>query len=117
MWDLLEEQEIKGRPVIILENKDGILHFFNSISKFNSKSDRIKAQYFEIRDWNSLGLKGLLYIDIGTIFSIKLNTIDHAVKLGKLSLTDVKELTVFIRKYRKKLGNKVGKKLTALLGS
>ncbi|MCT4398980.1 hypothetical protein EFN70_10135 [Pediococcus ethanolidurans] len=44
----IERAGDKGRPVVILENKDGILHFFNITSKFNSKSNRNKAEYFEI---------------------------------------------------------------------
>jgi mRNA interferase MazF len=73
-------------------------------SQYKDKSDYIKLQYYPIRDWRQAGLKKSSYIDIRSTMSFDFREILKSGKLiGKLSTTDVKELTKFIQNYKERL--------------
>ena len=82
-------------------------------SQYKDKSDYIKLQYYPIRDWRQAGLKKSSYIDIRSTMSFDFREILKSGKLiGKLSTTDVKELTKFIQNYKERLEAHIKANLT-----
>ena len=73
-------------------------------SQYKDESDYIKLQYYPIRDWRQAGLKKSSYIDIRSTMSFDFREILRSGKhIGKLSNTDVIELTKFIQNYKERL--------------
>ncbi|MGS0708066.1 hypothetical protein ACVBEE_16530 [Acinetobacter sp. ANC 3781] len=73
-------------------------------SQYKDKSDYIKLQYYPIRDWRQANLKKSSYIDIRSTMSFDFREILRSGKhIGKLSNTDVIELSNFIQNYKKRL--------------
>ena len=73
-------------------------------SQYKEKSDYIKLQYYPIRDWRQANLKKSSYIDIRSTMSFDFREILRSGKhIGKLSNTDVIELSNFIQNYKKRL--------------
>lgn len=69
-------------------------------SQYKDKADYIKLQYYPIRDWKQAGLKKASYIDIRSTMSFDFREIlKSGEHIGKLSNTDVEELTKFIQNY------------------
>ncbi|EOH94868.1 type II toxin-antitoxin system PemK/MazF family toxin [Enterococcus pallens] len=60
----------KRRPVYIIQEDDQTVHFFSIASKYQTKSEKIKQQYVEIRDWEQAGLRKKSWIDIDTVNEI-----------------------------------------------
>ena len=83
----------KRRPVYIIQENNKTIHFFSITSKYQTKSEKIKKQYVEIRDWEQAGLRKKSWIDIGTVNEIpkeKKGIIWK--KIGVLSENDLKRL-------------------------
>ena len=73
-------------------------------SQYTDKSDYIKLQYYPIRDWIQAGLKKPSYIDIRSTMSFDFREILKSGKyIGKLSTTDIDQLTTFIQNYKERL--------------
>jgi hypothetical protein len=73
-------------------------------SQYKDKSDYIKLQYYPIRDWVQAGLKKPSYIDIRSTMSFDFREILKSGKhTGKLSTTDIDQLTKFIKNYKERL--------------
>ncbi|MBO0413138.1 type II toxin-antitoxin system PemK/MazF family toxin [Enterococcus hulanensis] len=83
----------KRRPVYIIQDDNSNIQFFSITSKYHTKSETIKQQYVEIRDWEQAGLKKESWIDIGTINEIPKDKKDITwKKIGVLSNNDLKRL-------------------------
>lgn len=73
-------------------------------SQYKDKSDYIKLQYYPIRDWVQAGFKKPSYIDIRSTMSFDFREILKSGKhIGKLSTTDIDQLTKFIKNYKERL--------------
>ena len=65
-------------------------------SQYKDKSDYIKLQYYPIRNCRQASLKKPSYIDIRSTMSFDFReTLKSGKYIGKLSTTDVEELTKF----------------------
>lgn len=83
----------KRRPVYIIQEIDQTIHFFSITSKYQTKSEQIKQQYVEIRDWEQAGLRKKSWIDIGTINEIPKDKKGIVwKKIGVLSDNDLQRL-------------------------
>ena len=78
----------KRRPVLIVENNnDGFVDIFKITSKYKNKSERIRAYYYPILDWELAGLYKPSYVDVGKIIRldrsrIPLNKMTCTPKVG-----------------------------------
>ena len=88
----------KRRPVFILGITDSEVTFFSVSSKYESKSDFIKAQYFEIVDWQGVGLPKASWIDIGSKRTMDLEDVNFNL-VGTLPPGEVNNLADFIESY------------------
>ena len=97
--------EVKERYAVEIGKINLIVVLLDSItSQYKHKSDYIKLQYYPIRDWRQAGLKKPSYIDIRSTMSFDFDEILKSGKhIGKLSTTDVEELTKFIQNYKERL--------------
>ena len=97
--------EGKERYAVEIGKINLIVVLLDSItSQYKHKSDYIKLQYYPIRDWRQAGLKKPSYIDIRSTMSFDFDEILKSGKhIGKLSTTDVEELTKFIQNYKERL--------------
>ena len=97
--------EGKERYTVEIGKINLIVVLLDSItSQYKHKSDYIKLQYYPIRDWRQAGLKKPSYIDIRSTMSFDFHEILKSGKhIGKLSTTDVEELTKFIQNYKERL--------------
>ena len=82
----------KHRPILFLEETNGIIKAFRITSKYEDKSKNIKAHYFKINDWQQSGLSKQSYIDIGEKVRIPLSMISPKSPIGRLSATDKQRL-------------------------
>ena len=57
-------------------------------TQYESKSDHIRAKYFEIKDWAKAGLDKPSYVDTGTLFEIPAATLAGKTPIGKLTDAD-----------------------------
>jgi hypothetical protein len=85
----------KRRPVLLLAENGDYVTAFRITSKFDNKSDTIKAQYLEILDRQQAGLTKLSYID--TITSVKVPIAHISLPpIGKLTERDKLRLLEFL---------------------
>ncbi|MDR1204051.1 MAG: hypothetical protein LBL26_01015 [Peptococcaceae bacterium] len=85
----------KRRPVLLLAKEDDYAAAFRITSRFDSKSEAVKAQYLEILDWQETGLTKLSYID--TITSVKVPIAHISLPpIGKLTKNDKFRLIEFL---------------------
>ncbi|KRM09899.1 hypothetical protein FD16_GL001493 [Paucilactobacillus suebicus DSM 5007 = KCTC 3549] len=100
---LVESEDGKTRPILILETDGNGIKFFKITSKYENKSAFIKAQYFPITDWNAVGLTKPSYIDTGKIYNID-NLVSFNIKqIGILPVDDINKLAQFIREYQMRI--------------
>ncbi len=86
----------KRRPVLILETDNDHARVFRITSQYAGKSDAIKAQYLEIKDWKRAGLAKVSYIDTGERVRVPLKLITPPTPIGKLSENDKRRLSEFL---------------------
>lgn len=85
----------KSRPILLLVKGTNYVEAFRITSRYASKSNAVKAQYFEIIDWRQAGLAQLSYID--TIESIEVPISRVSLPpIGKLSENDKLRLIEFL---------------------
>ena len=85
----------KRRPVLILEETVENVTALNITSKYESKSEAIRAGYFVINDWKTAGLNRQSYIDTNKAVNFPITAIDKN-PLGRLSAEDEIRLIKFI---------------------
>ncbi|MGN1407237.1 type II toxin-antitoxin system PemK/MazF family toxin [Lactobacillus sp.] len=90
----------KRRPIFIVSETDREITFYNITTKYVNKSDYIKKWYFEIKDYESTGLKKHSWIDTYNRYSLikKSTRIDY---IGKLSDEDTSRLRQFLARLPK----------------
>ena len=83
----------KRRPVYIIQENEKTIHFFSITSKYHNKSEIIKRQHVEIRDWEQAGLRKESWIGIGIINEIPRDKKGIIwKKIGVLSESDLRRL-------------------------
>ena len=86
----------KRRPVLILEENNDSAMVFNITTHYEKKSERIRAKYFVINDWQQAGLNRESYIDTNNTITLPLTAVDSKRPIGKLSARDERLLIKFI---------------------
>lgn len=86
----------KYRPILIIGgigegNRD---HAFKITSQYATKSERIRAKYFEIHDWQAAGLRKPSWIDVNVELAV--DALPEYRVIGKLSQNDRRLFTEFI---------------------
>ena len=84
----------KRRPVLLLEKENGYAEVFRITSKYEGKSKTIQAQYFEINDWQQVGLSNPSYVDTIASIEVPITLIDSTI--GKLTENDKQRLLKFL---------------------
>ena len=74
------------------------IEFFSISSKYEEKSDYIKAQYFEIKNWQEIGLNKPSWIDIGSRRRVLIDDVDFDF-MGTLPVIAIQALEQFIINY------------------
>ncbi|MDX5121345.1 type II toxin-antitoxin system PemK/MazF family toxin [Lactobacillus crispatus] len=91
----------KRRPIFILQENEDKFFFFDITTKFKNKSEKIKKHYFEIKEYETTGLKKHSWIDTYRRYSVsKKDT--NVNYIGRLSDQDTHRLVKFLRKTAKK---------------
>lgn len=88
----------KSRPVFLLAIYEHEIEFFSISSKYEKKSDYIKAQYFEINEWQELGLDKPSWIDIGSRRRVLIDDVGFDF-VGTLPIKAIQDLERFIINY------------------
>lgn len=86
----------KRRPILIVRIDNDSFTFFKITSRYQNKSERIKAHYYPIQDWQSAGLAKQSYVD--TINLLDLPNDSAALQyVGSLTRKDKIGLARFIQ--------------------
>ena len=86
----------KERPVLAFILGDNTVDIYQITTKYEDKSEAIKAQYFKINDWIQAGLNSQSYIDTGTLITLVLETFKDKTPIGELSEADKKRFLEFL---------------------
>ncbi|MCL2754802.1 MAG: hypothetical protein FWD35_03660 [Oscillospiraceae bacterium] len=90
--------ESKMRPVLVLEQTEMLVYVFNITTQYENKSDKIRANFFKIQDWQQAGLDKQSYIDTNSIRDLPLQVLAGKPIIGKLTDCDVQRLGEFLSK-------------------
>ena len=85
----------KVRPAMVIEFNDEVIQTYRITSKYEEKSDKIKAKYFEIIDWFRAGLKRPSWIDTVQLYELDRDRTKIKV-IGKLTNRDILRLKEFL---------------------
>lgn len=86
----------KRRLVLVIYDEQKQVFCYKITSKYKNRSDRIKRNYYKISKWRHAGLFKQSYVDIGQLVSLDKEKVEFKF-IGKLELTDVSDLSKFIR--------------------
>ncbi|MCL2109741.1 MAG: type II toxin-antitoxin system PemK/MazF family toxin [Oscillospiraceae bacterium] len=86
----------KSRPVLVLSQHHDSAVVYRITSKYENKSERIKACYFKINDWEYAGLDKPSYIDTFDKNRLPKSCFQSGKPIGRLSARDCRELTEFL---------------------
>ncbi|BDR57687.1 hypothetical protein [Xylocopilactobacillus apicola] len=89
----------KKRPVLIREINDVYFTAFKITSKYLNKSNKIKSQYYPIKNWQTAGLKQKSWVDIGHLFQFPKTGLTFK-RIGKLSDFDQIGIDLFTKKFK-----------------
>ena len=84
----------KRRPVLILEEKPDRVTAFNITTRYEDKSETIRAKYFPINDWKQAGLDRQSYIDTNSTVTLPPTAIENPI--GRLTPADETRLIGFM---------------------
>ena len=87
--------ESKTRPVLVLSMQDNQIRCLNITSKYESKSDYVKLQYYEICDLDIAGLRVSSWVDVDSYRVISKDMVDLQ-KNGSLSEADQQGMKEFV---------------------
>ncbi|MBT9670485.1 hypothetical protein GPK34_00340 [Secundilactobacillus kimchicus] len=90
----------KRRSVLIIFDDGENLLVFSITSRYEKKSERIKAKYYKLQDWQALNLKKQSYIDTNQAYQIGREALTSFQVLGHLSQTDINGLDELLMKER-----------------
>jgi len=88
----------KSRPVLVYSQGGDDVSIHCITSRYDSKSEVVKANYFRIVDWQYSGLDRPSYIDTGTRFELPKSIFDGKNPVGRLSDADIDGLLDFLGK-------------------
>jgi len=88
----------KNRPVLVLILGDDAVDIYKITTKFEGKSEAVRAQYFKINDWAQAGLDTQSYIDTGTLISLSMAAFKNKPPIGKLTENDKLLLLKFLNR-------------------
>lgn len=82
----------KRRPILIMKTNDDSFSFFKITSKYQSKSDYIKAHYYPIQEWEKAGLNKQSYIDTLNLLDlpnnfVNLQYVGHLTRKDRIGLS------------------------------
>ena len=86
----------KYRPVLVYVIDADEVGIYQITTQYGSKSEYVRAKYFEIKDWAEAGLDRLSYVDTGTLIDISIAQLDGKTPIGKLSKADKQRLLDFL---------------------
>ena len=86
----------KNRPVLVFVMDSDTVDVYRITTKYNDKSEAIKAQYFKINDWAQAGLNTPSYVDTGTLITLTIAIFKNKAPLGALSTEDKLRLLEFL---------------------
>lgn len=95
----VDSNDGKKRPALVLKVEKESLTILRLTTKYKNKSNKIKAQYYPIKDWQEAGLVRKSYIDVGSVIQIDKTTQKKVYKIGSLTTRDIKCLSQFITNY------------------
>lgn len=88
----------KIRPVLVIDSADGVVSFLRITTKFANKSEYFQKHYWKINDLKTAGLSRESYIDTTKVYKMPTVTFHDGAKFfGRLSYSDVRSFTEFIR--------------------
>ena len=88
----------KRRPVLVVKSSSEVVRILAITSKFENKSPRIQKQYYQIKDWEKIGLTKTSWIDIKNVREFPSAHLRYQ-EIGKLTLQDIQGLADFIKNY------------------
>lgn len=91
----------KKRPVLVQTANETIITGLGLTTQYSRKSEHIKKQYYEIKDWKAAGLNKPTWIDILRVVKLPKSKV-RFTPIGKLTNRDIEELTIFVKNYIKK---------------
>ena len=89
----------KNRPVLAIVLDDESIDVYQITTKYESKSEAIRALHFKIDEWKQAGLDEQSYIDTGTLISLSTAAFNKKTPIGKLSEHDKRRLLDFLTTY------------------
>ena len=89
--------EGKDRPVLMLKKSDDNVLVYPITTKYDGKSEIIKAKLYKIEDWKLSGLDKVSFIDTGELTRCSVYVIDENGPIGKLTDNDKRSLLMFLK--------------------
>jgi len=86
----------KNRPVLVFMLDSDTVDVYQITTKYEDKSEAIRAQYFKINDWAQAGLNAQSYVDTGTLITLTMATFKDKAPIGELSAEDKRRLLEFL---------------------
>jgi hypothetical protein len=86
----------KRRPVLILEESGGSVIVFGITTRYEGKSEAVRAKYFTINDWQQAGIDRQSYVDTNNTVTLSITAIDGKNPIGRLSPADEARLIEFL---------------------
>ena len=88
----------KNRPVLAFILGDDTIDVYQITTKYEGKSEAIRAQYFKISDWTQAGLDIQSYVDTGTLIILSMAAFKNKNPIGKLTENDKLRFLEFLTK-------------------
>jgi len=86
----------KNRPVLTYVSQGDSVKAYPITTKYENKSDAVKANYFKINDLKAAGLDKQSYIDSATRLNLPVSAL--SAPIGKLTDTDKERFVEFLEK-------------------
>ena len=86
----------KNRPVLAFILGGDTVDIYQITTKYEEKSEAIKAQYFKIDDWAQAGLDIQSYVDTGTLITLTMATFNNKSPIGQLTENDKRRFLDFL---------------------
>jgi len=86
----------KRRPVLVAKLLGDSVFLYRITSKFQNKSNAIKAFYYPIVDWEKAGLRVQSYVDTGSLVEVSKDQLGLISQVGLLSGLDIEGLRMFL---------------------
>ena len=86
----------KNRPILAFILGDDTVDIYPITTKYEGKSEEIRAQYFKINDWVQAGFDTQSYVDTGILITLSMITFKHTTPIGRLTEADKQRLLGFL---------------------